>query len=542
MTTHDLFVDELSATLAGVEPTPPARRWLDDTTAELVEVHLPRALAEATLPPGHWFIPRLELALRCRDVAALPPLAADWSRAIVEALARSVATDRSCVHFGNDVELVAAYLVAAVSTDPSADWVWARCGMDDATTRALPPAERVVAALVGRPHVAVAAMVRAAEVCSVAALDRALGEAGWQAVAVAAGAEAAVLEPPPSGYGEEPAEPDHTVEAMVTSATLGRLLLGSRLRPSAATAQAWAWLVVAEVEPAWLTTSRLSRTVGGVASVLLERLTEARLARAAALRDVPSAREETAARQAAHGLPGAAPRESTAESSPLDPDSPYGGTQAPVREAGRADPRLAVAVEEDGIREQSQGEDVPVVEEVADTAAAGISSQLAGLLHLLATATAAGLPDRVLDDPGLADRGVRWAVWQAALLLTAARPDDPAVLALAGLATDRTGALLDAAPATAAERRRLAVLAARWRRVTVARLCSFDPDVAGPLAGAAAVLGWLVTRPGQIDAEPGWITVVLPLSGVEPAIRAAGLDLDPGFVPWLGTVVRFHYE
>jgi hypothetical protein len=29
---------------------------------------------------------------------------------------------------------------------------------------------------------------------------------------------------------------------------------------------------------------------------------------------------------------------------------------------------------------------------------------------------------------------------------------------------------------------------------------------------------------------------------VRSEIRVAGLDLDPGWVPWLGVVIRFAYE
>jgi hypothetical protein len=30
-------------------------------------------------------------------------------------------------------------------------------------------------------------------------------------------------------------------------------------------------------------------------------------------------------------------------------------------------------------------------------------------------------------------------------------------------------------------------------------------------------------------------------SQVDMTVRRAGLDLDPGWVPWLGRVVQFHY-
>ena len=42
--------------------------------------------------------------------------------------------------------------------------------------------------------------------------------------------------------------------------------------------------------------------------------------------------------------------------------------------------------------------------------------------------------------------------------------------------------------------------------------------------------------------EPGWIELHLPLSSVETPIRRLGLDLDPGWLPWLGCVVRIIYE
>jgi len=32
------------------------------------------------------------------------------------------------------------------------------------------------------------------------------------------------------------------------------------------------------------------------------------------------------------------------------------------------------------------------------------------------------------------------------------------------------------------------------------------------------------------------------LNDVDTQIRRAGLDLDPGFVPWLGKVVKIRYE
>jgi hypothetical protein len=51
-----------------------------------------------------------------------------------------------------------------------------------------------------------------------------------------------------------------------------------------------------------------------------------------------------------------------------------------------------------------------------------------------------------------------------------------------------------------------------------------------------------VGRRGRIVAEPGWVEVMLDLNEIDVDIRVAGLDLDPGWVPWLGAAVRFRYE
>jgi len=42
--------------------------------------------------------------------------------------------------------------------------------------------------------------------------------------------------------------------------------------------------------------------------------------------------------------------------------------------------------------------------------------------------------------------------------------------------------------------------------------------------------------------EPGWIELVLPLDSVDTSVRRLGLDLDPGWLPWLGRVVKIRYE
>lgn len=52
----------------------------------------------------------------------------------------------------------------------------------------------------------------------------------------------------------------------------------------------------------------------------------------------------------------------------------------------------------------------------------------------------------------------------------------------------------------------------------------------------------LVRRPGIVVATRTHLDVILPLGGVDVRVRRAGLDVDPGWVPWLGRVVCFHYR
>jgi hypothetical protein len=113
-------------------------------------------------------------------------------------------------------------------------------------------------------------------------------------------------------------------------------------------------------------------------------------------------------------------------------------------------------------------------------------------------------------------------------------PDDPAVLAFAGLAPD------DAPPEPRSEDEPAAVADARADAV-VAALRTWL--IGSPLGAAPEpeLLAAVVRRSATITAEPGWLDVVLDLDQISLDVRRAGLDLDPGWIPWLGRVVGFRY-
>lgn len=79
---------------------------------------------------------------------------------------------------------------------------------------------------------------------------------------------------------------------------------------------------------------------------------------------------------------------------------------------------------------------------------------------------------------------------------------------------------------------RATALVAEW----TAWLNETAPDLPQPRMTA------LCQRGGRLRFEAGWIELHLPLDSVDTAIRRLGLDLDPGWLPWLGCVLRISYD
>ncbi|MCG2593191.1 hypothetical protein LZ009_10405 [Ramlibacter sp. XY19] len=104
-------------------------------------------------------------------------------------------------------------------------------------------------------------------------------------------------------------------------------------------------------------------------------------------------------------------------------------------------------------------------------------------------------------------------------------PEDPMLQAFCGGTAPRG----DAQPATTAMAQRQAAAWEQWLAVAA-------PDLPPPR------LQTVCRREGRLRMEPGWIELHLPLSAVATPVRRLGLDLDPGWLAWLGCVVRIIYE
>ena len=159
-----------------------------------------------------------------------------------------------------------------------------------------------------------------------------------------------------------------------------------------------------------------------------------------------------------------------------------------------------------------------------------------GLVFLLHAVRALDLPTVVSVDPVLASRSLRWTLHGLALILAPLDATDAAALAFCGLAPNMQPPSQGELPTTDAERSTLGGLAdaiRAWIR---------EYGVALPDENDDSLLRGVTSRRAEVVADPAWIELRFALGDATTEVRRAGLDLDLGWVPWLGVVVRFVYE
>jgi hypothetical protein len=561
-------IHRMTASLVDQPDTPTTRNWLETTLHEVAQ-DLRRDLEEIPLPDGLWFLPRLELILKCSHASICPDIGAAWSRAVFEALTASLRSPAHWLRYRNEVELLADVVASTSLGLREHEWAWRQAGL--LAGGAAEPRATILFSLTTWPHLTVPAITAAAERCGVPALDRALGSTGWlELTALVSPNNSAPVTLTALGHPESHASvpgttasraplTDYTGAPNTAAATdtgaatartlihrspLAALFVNARLRPPHGTIAAWARLVVADAEPAllgvpvaqdieknvaWVLAGHLNPTSGQARSPsatpqrsrawTAEPLTEL-------INDSPLSEGDSRER-----LPsGTAPTDHTdAERSAPTPAAP----------GSDADP-LPKKVSEPA-RQAMQDPQPAVLAEPGSDEWAGLTSPWAGLLFLLRTAGSAGLPGRVFDHPALRDKGVRWAIHHAVRALSAVPGDDPALLALSGLGVEEGAALRSEPEPTHTQLSELLRLAHDWRRHT-AELLRAAQRPGSPDVDDRALFIELICRRGQICATRGWIRVILPADAADVTVRAAGLDLDPGWVPWLGVVVEYRYE
>jgi len=229
------------------------------------------------------------------------------------------------------------------------------------------------------------------------------------------------------------------------------------------------------------------------------------------------------------------------------------GADASASAAGeRAEAGAATAEGRPGVSAQSGGGPAG---EAADRSGAGasaagqrsgVSTQFGGLPYLLHLVERCGLPERATKGE-LADAGLVRVLYEIGLRILdrlpgtgpAPDPEDAALACLCGRAP--TAGWLAGLEAGELDAEAARLTAGEVERLIAALRATLEPS---ELAAAPEeqLLNAVCRRRGRIVAEPGWIDVQLELVEVSTDIRRAGLDLNLGYRPWLGCVVRFVYD
>jgi hypothetical protein len=521
------------------------RARLDRVLGDTMGEQLVRALERAGVPT-HAEICIREIYAPVRLSLALTDatLAAAWSEAVALAIRDALASVRPDVVYYPSRGAALADLVARIAVgDLDRAWAWRQLGIAtlhecaDRTVAALAAAD----ALLDEPRAIVPVLASLAHGGRLQSLVRLLPATAWRTLAIAASREAlgdrsatlldivdeqALL---PSSVGpiarnarqdeEEAPTSDATLAAMsvvgdrssvddgfavrlaeraVEASSIGETLCTSAVELPVA--RALAVLALLDVEPSALCGSPVR-----VRSLLraIQRIADA------------------AAGAAAHSESGRDPR--------YRPP-----TRSPSRLGSELSARGATSLEGREVATESQSDrrdgNTPPMEDGRQRG----RTRWGGLPFLLNVVEELALPSEILLG-ALGDmRGLRWVLHQIACTLVPATEEDPAVLAFCGLAPGAVPPSRDVPPPTDEERAVVRRLATDLAEGVHARLSASE-------LVPAALVQQVARRPAMIAADPGWIDVELALDDVDVAVRRGGLDVDPGFVRWLGVVVRFVY-
>lgn len=492
---------------------------------------------------GELCIREVRVPLRLRLSASDDALTLAWGDAMAEAVAAALrlGDEEQVLRFASRRQALADFALGVACGDLRHAWAFRQIGLWQEEEE---PVEGLARALAAEPEALVPVLMAVAEAGTLAALARqfevgwwpqlaalALTSVGWSSFSLSFVAPAEVGEPE-AGKSADPAAaaaPRSPVPglagAKLRRARLALLFDLLRPAPGSPLGQTLAALVYLEVDPgrlrAW----------------------------------PPEGRAELLSAAAAELAP------SRVDLRALPQDSPDPGTRASDQGGGLADGAVAAA---------PWAESGPISMPPANRRAAEISAsgtaesaplvnrrlgftEWGGLLFLVGVADDLGLPEEVAAHAVLGQRPGRWVWHQLALQLVPLGAEDPAALAFTGLMPGNKSPSFEAESASDAEQQALATLAKRVLREAAARLQAraqraapvADPPPAPDPGGDGsleALVDLICRRQARILADPGWIEIHFPLGDVDTAIRRARLDLDPGFVPWLGVVLRFVYE
>jgi hypothetical protein len=504
---------------------PAARQKLDQVMKLVLNEMLERALDKAGLPEeGEICLNKIRAPIRLCLARADASLAEEWGRELTEEILRAM-RDRRAVFYHSRRQALIDLVVSVGRGDLSRAWAWRQLGLWRASNAAgeSEAISELVRALLSNPVAVIPALIELAEADCLERIARRFTTRHWTALATAVLNEAGA-----TGRLKEAADkpsPRALRDAM-------RVINGSGLLPAITSSlqspvgesleacRAAAALVALEAEPARLRSESAGAMVGLIAGAI----------RSAVTGLSPSLSGMRAADHGANGANGAngADRKAVNETPRKGaPDAAPEETFTPGSTAIGADSRQNAKESEE--RSEAAGRRRRAV------------TRFGGLLFLLGLVEELKLVDEILAHPSLGARPFCWVMRWLALALAPVEENDPAALAFAGLPPD-TESPLNQEPPVQTEVSAINSMAAR----IVERLGAliYQKDQWGDVwrDDRAALIEFVCRRSAEIVADPGWIDIRFSLDEVATEIRRAGLDLNPGYVPWMGVVVRFVYE
>jgi len=512
------------------------RRRLDDLRTAVLDQAFTMAIDKAGLSDDAELCIRdlsttVSLRLQVTDRA----LVSHWSAVVADEILRAISngsTSRAVVYQSRR-QALADFAISIARGDLRRAWAWRQLGLwqprsatsATSATSAKSESQRVselVRALCNERGMIVPTLRVLAEAGWLTPLAERFTEQHWEELALTvlseAGAEGLLSQAAPTA----PASPERALreaQRIISRSSLVRTLAASRLLSGASVSvrRSIAVLAIAEVEPALLRTG----TAAAVIEIISVASTDSNRATANSADPQTADREfEATAYDAdeSRSQQSFDPADiSTDVSTDLSTDVSADASTKPSAKQSADDPRT----------EKSQPIDL---RERAFT-------RWGGLLFMLAVFEDLNLLEVILEHPVLRERPFTWVLHQLALNLVPISPNDPAALAFAGRRFTRMDVdWISGQPRkSAAESDALRELA----DLMIEHLSSFLVFEDEP---PPSLVEFVCRRRAEIVADPGWIEVRFSLDEVSTEIRRAGLDLDPGYMSWLGIVMRFVYE
>ena len=489
------------------------RRQLDNVLESMLAEGLETALDRCGIRADEEVCIRsVRAAAQLRLDAGERAAVAAWSNAIADALSAALATPRDdVIRYRTRRAALVDLAVGVGSGDTGRSWAWRQLGLwhgPHAPDNAGAAAE-LAAALGDEPEAVVAVLSEAARAGVLPRLVTSIDPGAWTTLARAALVAALV----PVGVLAAAAAPDELPTGDETHSA-------DRADPADRTQQAG----LVEHARRILDSSAIGRAFRASGVQLAGGGAELRTAFAALawLEAEPGAAAASSAAAAAAIVPAVA--------AALADGGAVATTQLPSDKpaAGRADGSSDAAAPGPAERE-----DASATQEIPTPVERQWYTRFGGLLFLLGVLDELELPRELGSAKPLARRPLTWSLHRLALAITSAAPDDSGALAFAGLAPDSLPPD-DGDPISRAERAAIERVARRIAERVGERLDrpGTPPD---------ELLDFVCRRRGEIVFDPGWIELHLPSDEVSLELRRAGLDLDPGWLPWLGAVVRFAY-